>query len=91
METHAAKEALWLETFVNKVTGIMTKPLTIMCNNQGAIALARDNKFHSHTKHIDLRYHFIHEAVDEGKIQWLTKSSQCFVVLDRLAWCENMT
>ena len=24
-------------------------------------------------------------------IQWLTKPSQCFVVLDRLAWCEKMT
>lgn len=36
--------------------------------NQGAIALAKDNKFHSRTKHVDLRYHFIREAVDEGKI-----------------------
>ena len=66
---HAAKEALWLETFVNKVTRIVTKLLTVMCDNQGAIVLARDNKFHSHTKHIDLRYHFICEAVDEGKIE----------------------
>ena len=24
-------------------------------------------------------------------VQWLTKPSQCFVVLDRLAWCEKMT
>ena len=68
-EMHAAKEALGLETFVNKVTGIVTKPLTIMCDNQGAIALVRDNKLHSHTKHIDLRYHFICEVVNEGKIE----------------------
>ena len=33
------------------------------------IALAKDNKFHSRTKHIDLRYHFIREAVEEGKIK----------------------
>ena len=31
--------------------------------------LARDNKYHSRTKHIDLRYHFIHEAVDDEKIK----------------------
>ena len=31
--------------------------------------LVKDNKFHLHTKHIDVRYHFIREAVDEGKIQ----------------------
>ena len=30
------------------------------------------------------------KAVAAG-IQWLTKPSQCFVVLDRLAWCEKMT
>jgi len=30
--------------------------------------LAKDNKFHLKTKHIDLHYHFIHEAVEEGKI-----------------------
>ena len=33
-----------------------------------AIALSKDNKFHSRAKHIDLRHHFIREAVDEGKI-----------------------
>ena len=31
--------------------------------------LTKDNKFHARTKHIDLRYHFIHEAVEDGKIQ----------------------
>ena len=30
------------------------KPLTISCDNQGAIALAKDSKFHVRTKHIDL-------------------------------------
>ena len=67
-ETHAAKEALWLQTFVNEVTGIVTKPLTVMCDNQGAMSLVKDNKFHSCTKHIDLCYHFVHEAVKDGKI-----------------------
>ena len=38
------------------------------CDNQGAIALSKDNKFHARTKHIDLRYHFIREAVEDGKI-----------------------
>jgi len=31
--------------------------------------LAKDNKFHSQTKHINLRYHFICEAVEEEKIK----------------------
>ena len=40
----------------------------MLCDNQEAIALAKDNKFHSRTKHIDLHYHFIHEAVEDNKI-----------------------
>ena len=67
-QTHAAKEAIWLRTFINEIRGGEKGPLTIMGDNQGAIALAKDNKFHSRTKHIDLRYHFIREAVDEKKI-----------------------
>ena len=43
-------------------------PLILNCDNQGAIALAKDNKFHAHTKHIDVRYHFIHKAVEDGKV-----------------------
>ena len=30
----------------------------------------KDNKFHSCTKHIDLRYHFIWEAVEDNKISF---------------------
>ena len=66
---HAAKEAIWLQTFVNEVTGISVKPLTILGDNQGSLVLAKDNKYHSRTKHIDLRYHSICEAVDDAKIQ----------------------
>ena len=67
-QTHAAKEAIWLRSFISEIRGDDEKPLTIGCDNQGAIALAKDNKFHSRTKHIDLRYHFICEAVEDGKI-----------------------
>ena len=52
----------------------------MLCDNQGAIALSKDNNFHSRVKHIDLHYHFSREAVDEGKIMFntyqLLKTSQ---------------
>ena len=53
-ETNAAKEALWLQTFIKEVTGKEYWLLTIKCDNQGVMALAKDNKFHLHTKHINL-------------------------------------
>ena len=68
-EINMAKEALWLQSFINEVTGLDYWPLMIRCDNQGAMALAKDNKFHLRTKHIDLRYHFIREAVEDSKIK----------------------
>ena len=68
-QTHTAKEALWLRSFVDKIRGPRGELIGIKCDNQGVIALAKDNKFHSHTKHIDLQYHFIREAVEDNKIK----------------------
>jgi Reverse transcriptase (RNA-dependent DNA polymerase) len=68
-ETHVAKKPMWLRTFVNEVREGQKQPLTVMGDNQGAIALAKDNKLHSRTKHIGLKYHFICEAVEDGKIE----------------------
>ncbi len=37
-------------------------------DNQGAIALAKNPVAHARTKYIDIRYHYIHEAVQGGVI-----------------------
>ena len=65
---HVAKEALWLLSFLWELCSTPDDPLILNCDNQGAITLAKDNKFHTHTKHIDVCYHFIHEAVEDGKV-----------------------
>jgi hypothetical protein len=40
-----------------------------MADNQGAISLTKDNKFHARTKHINLHYHFVCETVKGGWIK----------------------
>src|SRR5271169_2926029 len=67
-QTHAAKEGIWLRTFIAEILGSKPAAMKINCDNQGVIALTKDNKFYSRTKHIDLHYHFIREAVEDGKI-----------------------
>ena len=47
---------------------IPTKQVVIKEDNQGAIALARNPVAHSRTKHIDIRFHFIRKAHEEGII-----------------------
>ena len=58
--THAAKEALWLRTFIDQVFGgNIEKPMMLYCDNQSAIALMKDHQYHARTKHIDVCFHFI--------------------------------
>ena len=61
--THVAKEGLWLQTFLGEICGTSYGPMLIHYDNQGAIALSKDNKFRPRMKHIDIPYHFIHENV----------------------------
>ena len=57
--SHAAKEAIWIRNFISEIFGSVTDPILINSDNQSAIALAKDSCYHAHTKHIDIRYHFI--------------------------------
>jgi len=62
--THAAKEGIWLHRLISKLFNIIDKPTTLYCDNQAALALATNDNFHAHTKHINIQYHFIQETVD---------------------------
>ena len=42
---------------------------TIYEDNQGCIALAKNTVFHARTKHIDIKFHYLREKVEEGVIE----------------------
>ena len=69
MSTHAAKEAKWLAMLLSEIGAEAPRPFPILTNNQSAIALTKDNVFHSHTKHIDIPYHYAREAVEKGDLR----------------------
>ena len=41
---------------------------TILCNNTSAIALLKNSVFHKRTNHIDAKYHFIRELINNDEI-----------------------
>lgn len=43
-------------------------PTTILSDNQSALHLARDDRYHARSKHIDIRYHFIRYHVEHRNI-----------------------
>ena len=63
----ASKEALWLARLVGDL-GIQHIPV-LHSDSQSAIALARNPVFHSKSKHIEVRYHFIWDVLPEKRLQ----------------------
>ena len=57
--THTAKEVLWLCSLIMQVFSPLTQATTLFSDNQSAITLTKDHKYHPCTKHIDVQFHFI--------------------------------
>lgn len=64
----AAQEGIWLKRLLCDL-GVESVSTVILEDNQGAIAIAKNPVNHSRTKHIDIRYHYIHECVQNGQIE----------------------
>ena len=75
--THAAKELLWLKKLIAEINeDSAPNAITIFSDNQSAIAYAHDDQFHARSKHIDIRYHFIREAIQRNDIKLLYVESK---------------
>ena len=64
----AMKKAIWLYGLFHEL-GIGQKYIKVHCDNQSAIHLVKNQIYHARTKHIDVRYHFVREILEEGEIQ----------------------
>ena len=64
----AACHAAWLRRLLKDMGHTPKDPTSILSNNSFAIQLSKHNVFHRKNKHIDTRYRFIRELVDDGKI-----------------------
>lgn len=66
--TAAACQAVWLIKLLTQITDYSIGPVTLFIDNKSAIDLAKNPIFHGRSKHIDIRYHFIWECVENGEI-----------------------
>ena len=66
--TAVACQALWLRSVLSELTGGEPGVVKLYVDNKSAIALMKNPVFHGRSKHIDTKYHFIRECIDEGQI-----------------------
>lgn len=67
--TEAAKEAIYLRSFISQVCGTQYPTITLQSDSQSAQNLAYNPVHHGRTKHIDTKFHFIREKVTDGVIR----------------------
>ena len=58
------KELIWMKNFLNEL-GMKQEIILLHSDNQSAIHLAKNTSYHSGTKHMPRRYHWLQERVDE--------------------------
>ncbi|KAI3782063.1 hypothetical protein L2E82_12095 [Cichorium intybus] len=66
--TMAAWQALWLRSLLKELTGSKAESIKLCVDNKSAIALMKNSVFHGRSKHIDTRFHFIRECVENKQI-----------------------
>ena len=64
----ATREAIWLRRLLTDIGVPLKGPTVIHEDNQGAIAIARNPVAHARTKHINIRYHFVREGIQNGAV-----------------------
>lgn len=85
--TEAAKETVYLRNLLKEI-GFLEKdaePTIVYCDNQGAQKLMRNPIYHSRSKHIDIKHHYVREIYQRGEIdvKYLATSNMIADVLTK--------
>jgi len=77
-EAAAIQEVLWLRGILSELNLHLRMGSTVFGDNQSAIAVSRNGIKGERTKHVDVKYHFITETVENGTVQlkWIPTTEQ---------------
>ena len=66
--SEATTQAIWLRFVLDDFGEMQAEATPLFCDNMSAISMAKNPVFHQRTRHINKKYHFIREALQEGVI-----------------------
>ena len=74
----ASCEDIWLRKLLTDLFDLEMEATTILCDNQSCIKMAENPVFHDKSKHIEIRYHYMHDLVQRGaiKLQYIITDEQ---------------
>jgi hypothetical protein len=65
----ATSQAIWLRRILEDIGEKQEDAVHLHCDNKSAIAMAKNPVYHSRTRHIAIKHHFIREAIEEGEVE----------------------
>jgi hypothetical protein len=65
----AACQGVWLSRLIEDLLGTKEVSVRLLMDNKSAIALSKNPVQHDRSKHIDTRFHFLRECVEQGKVE----------------------
>ena len=65
----AIQETLWLKQLTSDVLGEPSTITEIFEDNQSTICLAKNPQFHGKMKHVEIKYHFVRDHIEQENIK----------------------
>eukprot|EP00253_Pinus_taeda_P033813 PITA_33813 len=92
--SHSCKDAVWLKGLLGEF-GRLQDNIRLLCDSQSAIHLATNLAYHSKSKHIPIKYHFVRQVITERgvsleKVHTKENCADMFtkpVLLEKIRWC----
>ncbi|CAL8077649.1 unnamed protein product [Prunus armeniaca] len=67
----ATTQAIWLRFVLSDFGEEQAEPTQLLCDNTSTIAISKNLVHHHKTRHINRRFHFIRDALQDGEIDML--------------------
>ena len=64
----STKETVWLRQLYNDINQPTDNPTMIKVDNQSAAAIANNAKSSKRIKHMDIKYHYVREAITDNRV-----------------------
>jgi len=61
-------ELAWLKRLLHEMGEGSSQPISVFCDSQAAIHIAKNPVFHERTKHIEMDCHFVRDKLQEGLV-----------------------